>query len=128
MTPKKNVSTGNGCAATTASGTRCRMPALRAERFCWAHHPNVAARRTAARKKGAAQRRRVKKAPRQWPATLRTEADLQALLDVGLAEVRDVRGARRSGLVLRLLDRALAVHDVLDTRRRIARLEEMLNV
>ena len=128
MTPKKNMSTGNGCAATTASGTRCRMPALRGERFCWAHHPNVAARRTAARRRGAKRQQAGKKAPRQWPATLRTEADLQALLDVGLAEVRDVRGARRSGLVLRLLDRALAVHDVLDTQKRIARLEEMLAV
>src|SRR5260221_13479174 len=47
------VSTANSrCAATNVRGKQCGGKHLHGDIFCWAHSPDVAARRTAARRAG----------------------------------------------------------------------------
>lgn len=75
------------CAALTRSGVRCRAWALRGSDFCFAHDPDRAADRHAARSKGG-RSRHGRDLTGDVPLSLRSLADVPDVLDLAFADLQ----------------------------------------
>lgn len=91
----------NRCAARASRGQPCGMRPLLGERFCWAHSPKVASKRTRARRRGGLRRRAGYSAA---PVPVQTIGDLQAHLGQVLADVLLLpNSTKRANVVARML-------------------------
>ena len=70
------------CIATTKSGTRCRTKPLQGSEFCYFHDPNRKKERLAASAAGGKAGKARTLAPDLPDLTLRTPAELSALVEV----------------------------------------------
>lgn len=117
------------CTATTATGARCRMRPLHGSRLCFAHShsPQVAAKRTAARRKGGQATRTVPDATA--PVPLASVPDIRRRLEWAMAHLdRHENTVRRSLAMARIAESAARLHELHETERRLDAIEERLRM
>src|SRR5690242_11593112 len=91
------------CLASRSNGLACGAPPL-ASGFCWAHDPNVTARRDEARRAGGRNKRRTVRAARHVPEEL---AALRSVLFGTLGDLRAGRIEARQATALATVSMAL---------------------
>lgn len=112
------------CAAKTAAGKPCRMAPLEGKPCCFAHEGSAAKERAIARKKGGTNRRTPDDSRPPGPVSLRTAADVQAMLELVMdATWLQENSARRSMALATLLGIAAKAIEVGGLEERIAALE-----
>ncbi len=108
------------CSATRRDGRPCETPVVSASRYCFGHDPQLAAKRTEARRRGGENRATAKRLSKIMPARLVGPFELleQALTDVidgGL----DPRQASAAAAVARALVAVLQAGEVEERLRRL---------
>lgn len=98
--------------------------------FCWAHAPEVAPRRAAARRKGGEQTRTpyaVEPSTTERPS-LADVASIRALLERAVADtLQQPNGAHRSRALAHACTVAMKVHEVGELEERLTALEQRVN-
>jgi len=115
------------CTAKTKTGEPCKMAALTGRRRCWNHSVATAKARAEARKRGG-RNRQTPKADRQVvrPVSLRTVADVMALLEETLADTREQENSgQRSRTLISLALAALKALEVGELEERVEALEAL---
>lgn len=110
------------CSATNRSGAPCSGPALPGRDRCWAHEPDLAARRAEGRRKGGEARSNQARARRQFAAEALGTDQVLGLLSVALKGV--LGGKVEPGIGNAAANIARAIVAV----REATELEERLNV
>ncbi len=114
------------CQGVNRRGEACSMPPLQGTAWCWAHSPEKAAERAAARRKGG-QLRQAPAAPVGAPPSLRSVAELQAVIEQAAGELlslpRSVAKARAIGGLVTVAGKLLEVGEL---EQRLAALEARL--
>lgn len=111
------------CKAKKRSGGRCPNPAG-ASGYCFAHDPDRAAERTAARKLGGFNRRTAARVSGDEPPHIENMADVLRLVNAVIADTwQQDNGAARSRALLACADVAIKVLTMTDLEVRIAALE-----
>ena len=109
------------CAATRKDGRRCAAPVAPGRRYCFAHDPERAAARQAARAKGGRQRATAARAEKLVPTLLRP------VLDTLLSAVDDVQTGtlttQQAGALSALAGAIVRVYQVGTLEERLAALE-----
>jgi len=113
------------CTAKTKNGERCKNAALKGQQQCFVHSPVTAKARAEARRRGGLNRRTPKADPQAArPASLRTVADVLALLEETLADTRlQENSAQRSRTMISLALAALKAFEVGELEERVEALE-----
>src|SRR5208282_1918472 len=126
------MTVGNGtrqCEHTTKAGARCRANAVSESTMCFAHEPSLAAKRTAARRRGGEHKQRGVLGPDSPEISLRSgreAVDLaRRMVDLVLRGELDPKVANSAGGLLNIFLRALSTEAV---ERRIEALEAAQNI
>jgi hypothetical protein len=111
------------CAAKTAKGAQCAMPALKGGRYCWSHSPERKAEAQAARRLGGAHRK-IARVSGDEPIVIVNVADVLKLVNAVLADVWQLdNSAPRGRVLLACAETARAVLETSDLEQRIVALE-----
>lgn len=113
------------CKAKTASGEKCRVPAMKGSPYCFTHSPEVGAARAMARKRGG-QRRRVSHYGDESiiPREVKTLEDANKILAYTLAEVVPMENSiARARVLLALYDSFVKSFEIGELEKRIQALE-----
>jgi hypothetical protein len=103
------------------------MRPLRGSPLCFAHSPQVAAQRTAARRKGGTATRTVPDATA--PVPLATVPDIRRRLEWAMAHLdKHDNTVRRSLAMARIAESAARLHELHETERRLDAIEERLRM
>jgi hypothetical protein len=109
------------CTATRKDGQPCQTPVVADSCWCFAHNPDLAAKRTAARRQGGRNKSRVNRVQRLVPASLKpTIGALFEALDEVHAGTLDPRSA---GAMAALAGAIARLYSVGVLEERIAALE-----
>lgn len=113
------------CAAQTASGKACKMPALRGHEFCYNHEPSNARKAAKSRKRGGERQRTPHVGdPFTLPETFGTVQDANKILDYTLAEVLPMENSiARARVLLAIHESFLRAIEIGELESRIAALE-----
>ena len=102
------------------------MPPAGGGEFCFAHAPELAAERAAARKRGGVRRRRPKVEVPQ-STLLRDVASAQVLLEVAAGDTLQLEnGVQRNRVLGYLANTAIRIIEVGELEQRVSALEERL--
>lgn len=116
--------TAGRCQAQTKQGQPCGATPRTGQPFCAFHDPGRAAEQAQARRRGGYNRQTVKAAGVTGPESLRTPAEVQALLEEVLADTRlQENSAQRSRTLISLALAALKALEVGELEERLAALE-----
>lgn len=115
------------CHAKTKSGAACNVPALKGNRYCFTHAPEVSAARAVARKAGGARHRTPHFGDASTiPHEVRTLADANKILAYTLAETVPMENSiARARLLLALYDSFVKSFEVGELEKRIQALEAL---
>jgi hypothetical protein len=114
------------CTATRLNGEPCKARALGVDRpFCWAHAPELAAKRDAARANGGLRSQPLHRIRRTLPTRLSPVAQA---LEKALVEVHDGKLEPSRATAMAALARALiSVLEAAEVEERVRRLEALVN-
>lgn len=114
------------CKATRTNGQRCKMQALRGDKYCFNHSPAAGVARAKSRKLGGMNRNTPHFAdPSTLPAKVDTLTDAHALLTYVLAEVGGMDNTHnRARILLALFDSFVKSFEIGELEKRIAALEQ----
>ena len=113
------------CHAKTRSGARCNVPALKGNRYCFTHAPEVGAARAMARKSGGERHRIAHYGDESMiPREVRTLDDANKILAYTLAETVPMENSiARARLLLALYDSFVKSFEIGELEKRIQALE-----
>ena len=113
------------CHGKNSSGEPCKMAALKGERYCFNHSPNVRREQAAARKRGGEARHTPHFAdPSLLPAKVEKLEDASRLLTYTLAEVAGMDNSiARARVLLALHESFIRSIEIGELEQRIAALE-----